>query len=808
MSLRENWENIPESMTAAKQWLCFIFQNRGTGRLSKPPISPKTRKVVDKTDEGQWASFNRAYAAYEAGENVEGIGFVFDNGFVAIDLDDCFDEAGKLTPVAQDIVDHFYGAYVEYSPSGNGLHIFVKGVKPNNRTKDTASGIEVYSGKNFVTVTGDVTDDSGTECLEMQDELDWLFETYLPEKNVKGTDFTDIEPEHGDRTPDEWLEIGLEKDDKLEELYNSEIHDGDESNTDMSLLVKLSFWLNRDYDAIYDAFLDSPWFESKDTKHQNKVLNRKDYIQNSISNAINMTVQTAQERDDKFKNRVKVKIRPNVADGGDSKSLVDDRFLADLTDLGVANLVAETYGDVIAFTPQFGWCWFDGRMWDINNETAVMTCVMDVTDVILEEAHEWVEQVKQKIYDEEIEGQEAKSLLAEPMKLMKYVMGARKASSIKSIMALAAPKLSIDASQFNANEFILNTPLCVIDLRTGERMSHKPEYMCTSITRVTPDDRKSELWDRTLKSTFGSDELIKFVQLHMGSALIGKVFQENLLMANGMGANGKSTFFGSIQNVMGDYATSVDPALLMSSKQSEQQVGMAMLYGKRLAIAQETDEGSMMSGSMLKRLVSTDTMVAKKLYKDPFNFVPTHTLILSTNHLPRVKSNDKGTWRRIEVLPFNATISSDKMITDYMGMLTKECGSEILQWCVDGAIEFYNAGCIVKNKPEEVVAAHQEYRENEDWLSRFTAECTKDTVAGTGGYITHDELYSVYVAWAKREGEYKRSSIAVSKALVAAGWVKQSKVWLNDKNKLATLWMDKELIRGIMSGKMVKLKAV
>jgi len=119
---------------------------------------------------------------------------------------------------------------------------------------------------------------------------------------------------------------------------------------------------------------------------------------------------------------------------------------------------------------------------------------------------------------------------------------------------------------------------------------------------------------------------------------------------------GKSTLFNTFQYLLGDYATAIDPDLLMSSKANEQQVGMAMLQDKRFAVAQETEEGQRLRSSMLKRLVSTDTMVAKKLYHDPRQFTPVHTLVLSTNHLPKVSSTDLGTWRRIIVLPFEATI--------------------------------------------------------------------------------------------------------------------------------------------------------
>lgn len=804
MGLQENWENIPKSMIDTKQWLCYIFQDRGTGRLSKPPLSPKTKKIVDKTNENHWASFTRAYGAYEVGNNVEGVGFVFDNGFIAIDLDDCFEPNGTLTPLAQDIIDHFDGAYIEYSPSGEGLHIFIKGEKPNDRTK--APGIEVYDGKNFVTVTGEAIDSSGDECVNMQEALDWMFDKYLPEQNIKGVDYAQIEPEHGQRTVEEWLSLGLEKDPRLSELWESIDHDCDESSVDMSLLNKLAYWLNRDYDAIEDAFFNSPWFDSKDAPHKSKCIDRDDYLRWSITNAINRTVETACERDEMFKNRVRVKLRAAKESDGDAGSLVDDRFLGDLTDAGTATLMAEVYCDTLCYTSEGGWYWYNGKYWEQDNKTAAMACALEITDIMLEEAQDWYDEVQQQIWDDDIEAEQAKKMLSSPNKLLSYVYKTRQARALKSVMEIAATKMVKPVSIFDANPWILNTPLCVIDLRTGERMSHNPAFMCTGMTAVTPEDKTTPLWTRTLNTTFcGDSELIHYVKLHMGAALIGKVFQENLIIANGGGSNGKSTLFGAVQSVMGDYATSVNPELLLSTRSSEQQVGMAMLHGKRLAIAQETDEGKSLCGSMLKRLVSTDTMVAKRLYHDPFNFVPTHTLVLSTNHLPRVTSNDKGTWRRLEVIPFNATIKEKDTITDYMGMLVKECGGEILQWCVEGAIEFYNSGCIIREKPKVVEMARNEYRENEDWLQSFVTDCVEDAV---GESLLHSDVYSAYRVWATSEGLYIRSSIMLGKALKQAGWAGGDKTWLKSLNKTAKAWDNKRLIKKDYMSNVVKLKGV
>lgn len=134
--------NIPMAMAGFKQWLCYQLVDRGGERMGKPPVSPKTGEVCSKNDEGNFTDLEEALIGCET-YDLDGVGFVFLNGFLAIDLDDCFDDDGALTDVAQDIFDHFKGTYVEYSPSGNGLHIFVRGEKPNNRTKDSSIGVEV-----------------------------------------------------------------------------------------------------------------------------------------------------------------------------------------------------------------------------------------------------------------------------------------------------------------------------------------------------------------------------------------------------------------------------------------------------------------------------------------------------------------------------------------------------------------------------------------------------------------------------------------------------------------------------------------
>lgn len=77
---------------------------------------------------------------------------------------------------------------------------------------------------------------------------------------------------------------------------------------------------------------------------------------------------------------------------------------------------------------------------------------------------------------------------------------------------------------------------------------------------------------------------------------------------------------------------------------------------------------------------------AEKKYKDPFKFEPSHTLVLYTNHLPRVVPiNDDGTWRRLIVIPFNARIEGKSDIKNYADYLVMNAGPSIMNWIIEGA---------------------------------------------------------------------------------------------------------------------------
>jgi P4 family phage/plasmid primase-like protien len=270
--------------------------------------------------------------------------------------------------------------------------------------------------------------------------------------------------------------------------------------------------------------------------------------------------------------------------------------------------------------------------------------------------------------------------------------------------------------------------------------------------------------------TVGDLEYQRFLQGLAGATAIGKVYNEALVIAHGSGANGKSTVFNTIAAVLGDYAGKI-PAEALTTKAKNVKVDLAELLGKRFILASETEEGQRLSNSMLKQIASVDNITAERKYHDPFTFTPTHCAVLYTNHLPRIGSLDKGTWRRLVVAPFNAEIKNPR--TDFAEQLLEKAGGAVLQWIIEGARMFIENGYKLP-KCAVVDEAVKKYREDNDWLGAFLEECG---TVGDGEKCSGGVLYKTYRAWAAETGEYARRNRDFAEALRSAGFeIRKTKV--------------------------------
>ena len=247
---------------------------------------------------------------------------------------------------------------------------------------------------------------------------------------------------------------------------------------------------------------------------------------------------------------------------------------------------------------------------------------------------------------------------------------------------------------------------------------------------------------------------------------IGKVYQEHMIIAYGGGANGKSTFWNTIARVLGSYSGKLSADALTMNNKRNVSPELAELKGKRLVIASEMAEGMRLNTAVVKQITSTDEIQAEKKYKDPFHFVPSHTLVLYTNHLPKVGANDDGTWRRLVVIPFNAKITGRSDIKNFADYLYDNAGPAILSWIIEGAEKAIKAN-FKTSVPKAVKNSVKSYREANDWLGHFINESCEvgETLSEKSG-----ELYSKYRAYCLQNLEYTRSTTDFYAALNQAGY--------------------------------------
>ena len=461
----------------------------------------------------------------------------------------------------------------------------------------------------------------------------------------------------------------------------------------------------------------------------------------------------------------------------------------DYSDLGQAKVLVRECGDELCYTEATDYLCYDGKHWEESRQKAI-GCAEGFLDAQLADAEDLMDSAIQELldlgekkdniipakkYTDRLVASGNEKMIDAAKKLItairykEFVMQRRDMRYIKSAMDAAKPMVQLKISDLDKDEFLLNTPDATYDLRKGfsGARPQEPEDHITKITAVSPSEKGKALWLDALNTFFCNDaELISYVQKIVGLAAIGKVYQEAIIIAYGDGRNGKSTFWNTISRVFGSYAGNMSADTLTVGCKRNVKPEMAELKGKRLVIASELEEGMRLNTAMVKQLCSTDEIFAEKKYKDPFSFTPSHTLVLFTNHLPRVGASDAGTWRRIIVIPFNAKIEGKSDIRNYADHLFHEAGEYILQWIIEGAQEVIRNHYVI-DLPQCVKDAIQAYRDNNDWFSNFLDDCCEVDKSYTQ---KSGELYVEYRAHCARNGEYTRSTADFYTALENAGF--------------------------------------
>jgi len=333
----------------------------------------------------------------------------------------------------------------------------------------------------------------------------------------------------------------------------------------------------------------------------------------------------------------------------------------------------------------------------------------------------------------------------------RWAMKSDSAAGVRDMlfMAHSDQSISVGPDGWDGNPWILNCMNGTVDLRTGALGEHRREDLCTKLANVNYDpDATLPLWDEFLAVTTKGDKALEsFLQRIAGYSLTGVTSEEKLFFVHGPASTGKSTFIQALQAALGDSAVTADFETFLQRQSGGVRNDIARLAGARLVTSIEVDKGKRLAEGLVKTITGGDTVAARYLYHESFEFRPIFKLWLIANDAPRARDDDSALWRRILRVPFEHIITErNAEVKRILGDATL-AGAAVLAWAVRGCLDWQRDGLGV---PDMVTNATEEYRLSNDPLGDFWAEYCEFAPL-------HQErsgvLWGAYTAWAKEGGE-------------------------------------------------------
>lgn len=315
-------------------------------------------------------------------------------------------------------------------------------------------------------------------------------------------------------------------------------------------------------------------------------------------------------------------------------------------------------------------------------------------------------------------------------------------------LARSLEGIPIAHDSLDGDPWLLNVTNGLVDLRTGELRPHDPRVLTSKLAPIDFDPAaECPTWLSFLDKVMGGNqEMVNFLQRAVGYSLTGVISEQCLFFLHGRGSNGKSTFVETVSTLLGEYWTKTPTETLMSKTHPGISNDVARLVGARLVTAQETEQGRKLAESLIKDLTGGDTVAARFLHQEFFQFKPQFKLWMYGNHKPVIAGTDEGIWRRIRLVPFTVTIPDEEKDRNLPAKLLEELPG-ILNWAIAGCLAWQSEGLGI---PLEVAEATTTYRSEMDPLSDFISEYV---VEGPQMTVKASVLYNAYKTWCSASGE-------------------------------------------------------
>ena len=724
--------NIPDELKQLNNWCVWKFEKRN-GKRTKIPFNAETGEFAKSNDKSTWSSYETAVNA----EGVDGIGFFFDPPYLGIDIDDIddlhrFKQGDKLDNIVSEFNEAFK-SYTEVSPSGNGLHIIVKGKIPGSRRRK--GNIEMYDSGRFFTMTGK-TIGKYKDVTEVSEQVfKTIYEKYLPDNTVKYPTTNNYQQNiHNLSEIDVINEIYKSKQAKLfDDLMkgNYEPYYTSHSEADMALANILAFWCARDYSQMDSIFRQSNLYRDKwDEKRKNSTYGEQTLFK-AINEANNIYTPKQQTEDNP--------LRYALSKLFDNQEETKEFPIRSYDDTGNADRFIDRYGNLYKYSYIANKFYiYDGMKWKIDDKGSIRKLIDEMIESIKDE---------KIIHGDDVTEEEAREFF------QKYYKKTRGTQAKKNIMNELMHRRPATPDDFDRDDMLINVANGYIDLTSRELYKHDINKMFSQITNTDYTEKmQPAVWLDFLNDIFAGDqEVIRYIQKALGYSLTGSTREQIMFILFGKGRNGKSIFVEVISEILGDYSNNMQAKSLMVKKNDNVNTDIARLSKARFVTSSEPNEGFRFDEGLIKQLTGGDKVTARFLYAEEFEYTPKFKIWVSTNHKPIIRGTDDGIWRRLVLIPFDVQIPEEKVDKDLKYKLLREAPA-ILNWMAEGAYMWMQEGLAM---PEKLKEASKAYRNEMDVIEQFIEDECKRV---DDGKVKAHELYELYKKWADDNGNYKMSN--------------------------------------------------
>ena len=762
---------FPSVLCQEKRWVAWRMEDRN-GEQSKVPyaVTPSggTSKHASSTDPETWATYEEAEAYLER-SSMTGLGFVLGDGWCGIDLDHHI-SSGVLSDAAGRICKAF-NSYAEKSPSGTGIHIIARALKPGPRCKEyqdtnpdgTEQAIEIYDNGRYFTMTGNIIEPYCEVNDNATDVLEQLYNEMFPPEEKRGNNDKGLPPQAASVSLDDQEILGLALSSKNSAKFTA-LWEGDytgyesRSEADLALSNLLMFWFNHDLSRIDAMFRQSGLMRPK----WDRKLGDITYGEKTLKAASLGVTDSYKPSDNGAKrqgfdpngSKSSHPASKNDTVGGDAEGLDRIKY----TDGWRARELIKMHGKDMAWSEEQGqWFIWDGQRFKIDNQNRSLALTRDVTRLVLD----WSKASREA-------NDEAQSLYFEQQ--------ASRADSLAKYNAMlklaqSEPDIAITLDMFDADPMLFNVQNGTIDLRTGELLPHRRGDNLTKISPAHYDPQaKCPEWDFFLNRIMASNQrLIAFLQRAIGYSMTAVMRENVLLLMHGTGANGKTVCVETLTRMFGDYArNSPENLLIKQSFGDKHPAGLASLMGARLVFSPELDKDDKLDEGLVKRITGGDTLTARFMGQNFFDFKPSHTIWATANELPEISGTDKGIWRRIRKIPFTVEIPEEEQrpLDEMLAMFESE-RSGILRWAVEGCLAWQKDGLA---EPEEITTATEEYQADSDIVQRFLEDRTINEPLGE---IKASNLFGAFRRWCEINGELSMNQNRFGRRITTKGFERE-----------------------------------